>query len=110
MHRKAHTRRTILCSFNIINHVKNILHKEREGVFNNYKKSVISLGEVPSNRIYKYGIVKVNQFNQTLKVNKLIGKPNGSELFKTYNNWKIWINNLISLRKYVGQMEFNCKV
>ena len=57
--------------------------------FNNYKKSVISLGEVPSNRIYKYGIVKVNQFNQTLKVNKLIGKPNGLNPFKTYNNWKI---------------------
>ena len=50
--------------------------KELIDVFNDYKKPVISVREVPNNKVCNYGIVKANGVNQNIyRVDQLIEKP-----------------------------------
>lgn len=50
--------------------------KQLIDVFNKYKKPVISVREVPCNKVCNYGIVEASDFEKNIfKVNNLIEKP-----------------------------------
>lgn len=59
-----------------ITRLKTPCTKELIDVFNDYKKPVISVREVPNNKVCNYGIAKAENVNQNVyKVSELIEKP-----------------------------------